>query len=334
MIKKLSAIFLVLALALSTSCSKKEPSTEESRTVSYNELGLTYTTPDEWREFEETNLYPYTYTQDGVFAVIDYSYVTEDDYDKYISREIDSLQQYLFTICKIAVVEENGISTVNVESLFSDFENIEKAASQDNFSYYVISGYNGSLDYLGEKDLANYEKMASAVPKLIESVETFPFDSTLLQTNTDKLNSIITFISKTLEGDDINSSIFAEYDLTLLNFWGTNAYPGIDEHAVLQEVYEWIEDEGLNVNIIMAVTDTPDKENEKIALKAKNDANAKFTSLVLDETLAKWVVQNINGIPTTVLVNNEAMVISDKVEGTQDAEFYKDFITYTLDNLN
>lgn len=333
MIKKITALFLVLILALSCACSKQEEE-PESRTVSYDELGLTYTTPDAWREFEETNLYPSAYSQEGIFAIIDYSYVVGSDYEKFLSREIDSLNDFLFPICKIATIEDKNEDHTNVSFLFSDFDVTEKVASQDGYSYYVLYDYNGSLDYLSESDNANYEKMEAAVPTLIESISVYPFDNTALEQNTQNTNSVITFITKTLEGENINSSVFSDYDLTLFNIWGTNAYPDIDEHAVLQEVYEWIKEENLNVNIIMAVTDTPSEENEAVALKAKNDAGATFTSIMLDQTLASWVTNNINGIPTTVLVDKDATIISDKVEGTQNAEFYKTFIKYALDNLN
>lgn len=332
MIKKITLTLLILVLALSTACSKKEEESE-SRTVSYDELGLTYTTPDAWREFEETNIYPSAYSMDGIFAVIDYSYVTADDYEKYLTREIDSLNGYLFSICKIVVIEEANTEHENVDLVFSNYDTIEKAASQKGYDYYVLYD-NNEANFLKGDDYENYEKITNAVPELVESVSVYDFDSTLLEAKTEEAGKMLTFITKTLEGEDINSSVFGEYDLTLFNIWGTNAYPQIDEHKVLQEVYEWIKNENLNVNIIMAVTDTPSPENEAVALQAKADAGAEFTSIMLDETLAKWVTNNISGVPTTVLVNNEAIIISDKIEGKQDAETYKNYISLALEELN
>ncbi len=329
MFKKALVIVLALSLALFTACGKKEE-VKESRTVSYEELGLTYTTPDLWREFETTNLYPSAYSMDDIFAIIDYSYVTKDDYEKYISRQADSIDPFLLSICKIVVIEKNKANSNNATTLFSLFGNVVKAAENNGYEYYILYNYLDTEGFLPEKDEENYKKMVEAVPELIDSVSVFDFDTTLLETNTKELGKMITFISKTLEGEDINSSVFADYDLTLLNFWGTNAYPKINEHAVLQEVYEWIEEEGLNVNIIMAVTDTPSAENEAVALQAKADAGAKFTSIMLDDTLAKWVVNNLEGIPTTVFVDNEAIIITDKTEGVKTAEEYKELITEAL----
>jgi len=334
MFKKTAVLFLSLALVLCSACSNNMKEVKESRTVSYEELGITYTTPDAWREFEATNLYPSTFAMDDVFAIIDYSYITEEDYEKYISRETDSIESLLLSICKIVVISEDNAESKNISSLFSLYNDVVKVGSNDGYEYYISYNYIGSENFLPEKDKENYNKMVAAVPELIDSVSTFDFDDTILGKNTEEASKMITFITKTLEGNDINSSVFAEHDLTLLNFWGTNAYPSINEHAVLQEVYEWIETEGLNVNIIMAVTDTPDAENEAVALKAKADANAKFTSIMLDTTLANWVINNLDGIPTTVLVDNEAMIISEKIEGVKTADEYKQIILNGLETIN
>ncbi|MBE6007891.1 MAG: hypothetical protein E7235_01685 [Lachnospiraceae bacterium] len=329
MLKKVSVLILVLSLALCSACGKKEE-VKESRTVSYEELGLTYTTPDAWREFESKNLHFSAYNMEDIFTVIDYSYITEEDYDKYLQREANSIDGFLMSICKIVVIEAKNSDSKNVNTLFSLYDDVVKAAENDGYEYYVIYNYNGKENFLPEKDTENYKKMVETVPELISSVKAFDFDDTLLAKKTEEAAKMITFITKTLEGEDINSSVFAGYDLTLLNFWGTNAYPKINEHAVLQEVYEWIEQEGLNVNIIMAVTDTPSAENESIALQAKADAGAEFTSIMLDDTLAKWVLNNLNGIPTTVFVNNEAIIISNKTEGVKTADQYKELIIEAL----
>ena len=141
MFKKITVILIALIMAFCTACGKKEE-VKESRYVSYDELGLSYTTPDAWREFETTNLYPSAYSVDGVFAIIDYSYVTEEDYEKYLSREIDSLDGTSFNICKIAVIENKGAQlSSTATTIFDDFDEVVKADSQDGYDYYVLYNY-------------------------------------------------------------------------------------------------------------------------------------------------------------------------------------------------
>ena len=339
MLKKFFIGALISVMALTAGCSKGSGDTidvteSDSRTVSYDELGLTYTTPAVWREYESTNVYPTAFTQEDIFSVIDYSYVIGDDYVRYLSGQLSSLDDDLTSICKIVILKAENEDCPNMAFMLSDYKNYEKVASQQGYDYYVLYDYDGNMDYLPDEDRANYDKLVAAVPELIESISVFEFDDTLLAARTEKANKTITFITKTLEGDDINSSVFADYDLTLVNVWGTNAYPDIDEHAVLQEVYKWIKESGLKVNIIMVVADTPSNENEIIALNAKHAANAEFTSIMPDATLAKWLTNNLEGIPTTFMVDNNAQVVSKKMLGAHDAEYYEGFITYTLETLN
>jgi len=154
MFKKTAVLFLSLALVLCSACSNNMKEVKESRTVSYEELGITYTTPDAWREFEATNLYPSTFAMDDVFAIIDYSYITEEDYEKYISRETDSIESLLLSICKIVVISEDNAESKNISSLFSLYNDVVKVGSNDGYEYYISYNYIGSENFLPEKDKA------------------------------------------------------------------------------------------------------------------------------------------------------------------------------------
>ena len=85
-----------------------------------------------------------------------------------------------------------------------------------------------------------------------------------------------------------------------------------------------------NVQLIQVVIDTPQKEAEQIAKQAKQEANADFTSIMTDETLANWIVQNLEGLPTTILVNNQAQVIGEHIQGIQSVENYMNIIESVL----
>ena len=85
----------------------------------------------------------------------------------------------------------------------------------------------------------------------------------------------VTFDTKTLEGESVSSTIFAKYDVTLLNFWQIqDSNPTINESETMQKLYEFAE-ENPNVNVIQAIVDLPeaggtDTGKQKTALEAKN----------------------------------------------------------------
>ena len=154
-------------------------------------------------------------------------------------------------------------------------------------------------------------------------METFLPDEAAVVEATIEDSKYMAFMTKTLEGELTNSTMFYEYDMTVVNFWASYCLnDGINELDTLQEYYEKLKKEHPNVNFIQIVIDTPDKTAEKLALDAYKEAGVTFTGIMPDEHLAKWIVNNLSGLPTTVFVDNKGMPRDYKVEGMQDASYY------------
>ena len=335
-------IFLIAALyvlALSGCSSSKNnssssaaESSNQSHTVELKELGLTYTTPAAWAEFETTNLYPLTIQSEGTLARIIYNYVKEEDISSMESAtDSASYQSYLTPICEIMVSPTENFSNDTLKDLTSLYENAENVSEQNGYSYYVL--YPCTANSLEGKDLENYNKMADAVPELIESISTEDFNPEDIKPiiDTDELKKYITFDTHTLEDEAINSTVFGDYDLTMVNFWGTYAVDKSNEQAVLEQVYQYclgLKDK--KVNVINVIVDTPSEENEKIVKDLKSEAGGTFTTIVMDEVLANWAVENLEGVPTTIFVNSEGKIISDQIKGAKSAQTYIDDIDYYL----
>ena len=335
-------IFLIAALSVlalsgcssnqNDSSSSATASSSQSHTVELKELGLTYTTPAAWAEFETTNLYPLTIQSEGTLARIIYNYVKEEDISSMESAtDSSSYQSYLTPICEIMVAPTENFSNDTLKALTSLYENAENVSEQNGYSYYVL--YPCTANTLEGKDLENYNKMAEAVPELIESISTEDFNPEDIKPiiDTDELKKYITFDTHTLEGEAINSTVFGDYDLTMVNFWGTYAVDKSNEQAVLEEVYQYclgLKDK--KVNVINAIVDTPSEENEKIVKELKTEAGGTFTTIVMDEVVANWAVENLEGVPTTIFVNSEGKIISDQIKGAKSAQTYIDDIEYYL----
>lgn len=336
-------IFLIAALSVlalsgcssnqNDSSSSATASSSQSHTVELKELGLTYTTPAAWAEFETTNLYPLTIQSEGTLARIIYNYVKEEDISSMESAtDSSSYQSYLTPICEIMVAPTENFSNDTLKALTSLYENAENVSEQNGYSYYVL--YPCTANTLEGKDLENYNKMAEAVPELIESISTEDFNPEDIKPiiDTDELKKYITFDTHTLEGEAINSTVFGDYDLTMVNFWGTYTYPDINETAVLAELDKQIKTmEG--VNFMQVVIDTPSEEAEELALKIKAENGAEYTSVIPDKRLASWIVNNIEGIPTTVFVNNDAVVVGEPIQGVKTLDEYLTLLNAQLETM-
>ena len=335
-------LITVLALSSLTACSDKKESApaqsevkqelsaenEESRSVHIQELGLMYVTPAQWVDYQVSSIYPETIQSEYTVARIIYNYITLEGQEVFSKADADDtsivLEDYLVPICEIAVAESKLFDSYKLRYLKNEYENGTEVSARGDYSYYLFSNATDKTN-LTAKDEEIYSLLASEenMAELEESFMTREFDPDDVKTLAESLglNEHITFSTQTLEGKKITSQCFGDYDVTLINFWGTYALENCNEQADLQAVYDHYKKQG-NVQVINAVIDTPAAEAEKLALELKKEAGGKFTSIMLDELLANWVTTNLEGVPTTILVDSEGKIVSDQIKGAKGADFY------------
>ncbi|MGN1231478.1 MAG: TlpA family protein disulfide reductase, partial [Anaerotignum sp.] len=133
----------------------------------------------------------------------------------------------------------------------------------------------------------------------------------------------LNFISNTLEGDPITTAVFYDYDMTVVNFWASYCEEeGINELDTLQAFYKDLQKKYPNVNFIQVVIDTPGEKAEKVVADAYKKAGVTFTGIMPDQNLAGWIMNNLNGLPTTIFVDSKGKPAELKIEGIQDASYY------------
>lgn len=354
--KKLIYILLSLTIASSafTGCAKKDDSTPsdsqqleassqisadnaQSRAVSLEDIGLYYVTPASWAEYQKTNIYPRTVTSDGTVARVIYNYVKSDDLEKLNSADVteDELNSMLTPICEITVAEIGNFNSGVLKYISDAYNASLDAATQGDYKYVIYYGAADADAKLSGDDLDVYNMLSSEdnITELADSLFTKEFNPEDVKTVAETLgvDGYITFDTKTLEGDTVKSQIFGDYDVTLVNFWGTYAQDKSNEQADLEKVYEtFASDNDHKVNVINAIVDTPDETTENTAKQLKQAAGGKFTSIVMDETLATWAKENLEGVPTTVLVDNTGKIVSDQIKGAKGADYYIDVINKYL----
>ena len=76
-----------------------------------------------------------------------------------------------------------------------------------------------------KNDIYNMLSSEDNITELADSLFTKEFNPEDVKTVAETLgvDGYITFDTKTLEGDSVKSQIFGDYDVTLVNFWGTYA---------------------------------------------------------------------------------------------------------------
>ena len=140
------------------------------------------------------------------------------------------------------------------------------------------------------------------------------------------------FSTTDLEGNTLDQSILADYDLTMVNVWATFCGPCIEEMPALGELAAEYADKG--VQIIGLVSDALDSDGAisdsqvGTAKEIVSQTDAGYPHLLPSEDLY-GVLSQIYAVPTTFFVDSEGAQVGEAIVTAQSKE---DWIT-TIDSM-
>lgn len=124
------------------------------------------------------------------------------------------------------------------------------------------------------------------------------------------------FTGKDLDGNDVDSSIFSQNTVTLVNFWFSGCSPCVEELPALNELNEALKEKGGAV--IGINTDTLDGNADMIdeAKKILEEQGAAYQNIYFDsDSDAGEYATSIMAFPTTVLVDSNGNIIGEPILG-------------------
>ncbi len=341
--KQTLVLLLMFTMLLPFSGCGKEETTAEQPTqeiqteIHLEECGLAYTIPEAWATMENCNLIPSTSIDPNseIYAKILYQYTPDENMDALndITSDIP-IEELMTPIVELLVVKEEYLDTEAVDTEFARFRKMEVLPAKKEFNFYLLTDYADGIDHFSKDAQAVYRKLEESLPALKESIETFVPDEESVIAAIEENSKYLNFITNTLEGDPITSAVFYDYDMTVVNFWASYCYPDINELDTLQTFYQNLQKKHPNVNFLQVVIDTPGEEAEETIAKAYKEAGADFTAIMPDQNLAKWIMENLNGLPTTIFVDSTGKPLDLKIEGIQDAAYYMETTESMLETIN
>lgn len=138
-------------------------------------------------------------------------------------------------------------------------------------------------------------------------------------------SAFVSFEGVDFSGNDVSNDIFMENELTLINVWGTNCGPCLDEIPYLQELNDELADEGFQV--IGFLTGGESYKEEGVEILDMLDAD--YMNLIIpEEVFSKLGIQYI---PTSFLVDKEGKVVEKRIVGALTKEAYLEKINKYLE---
>ena len=112
-----------------------------------------------------------------------------------------------------------------------------------------------------------------------------------------------------LDGNEVDESVFANYDLTMINLWGTFCGPCLQEMPDLGEIADEYKDKGFQIVGICtdAVgndgTSLPDVVSE--AKEIAEETGADYLHILPTGEIFTDLLPRVSGVPTTIFVDRE-----------------------------
>ena len=141
------------------------------------------------------------------------------------------------------------------------------------------------------------------------------------------------FEGKDFDGNDVDQTLFAENDVTVLNFWFNGCSACVNEMPGLEKFNEKLREKGaeiVGVNVQIAQDEEALEEAKEIL--SKQGVTYKNIYITGGDDAEKYV-GNIFSFPTTILVDKSGKIIGSQIVGAIDGEKRMQAILDVIDNI-
>lgn len=119
-----------------------------------------------------------------------------------------------------------------------------------------------------------------------------------------------------MEGNQVTSDIFADYDATIVNFWNNGCGTCIAEMPELEELYQDFQER--NINLIGVGTDSGESDEQlETAREILREKGVTYTNISPDPEggFYKDFIADIFTYPTTYIVDSEGNIVGADIVG-------------------
>ncbi len=328
--------------------TKKTETVQDDTVRRFEDSGIEFSLPNKWKNKEE-NIDAYANApEENIEGQVIVSFIpyetmekarklndesskspeTDKEKIKKAAAEIMDLTKEFKELWTAVSIDKSKTEGKIQKDLFSKYENKDLIGKEGNLEFYLLYNNKPDTSGLSEKSKKDYEELYGEIKNFKSLIKTFkpvPEKEKLSKYNK------FEFKTKTLDGREIDSSIFKDNKLTMINIWATYCGPCIEEMSDIQKLYEEVKDE--NINVIGLISDTPDADNEELAKKILSKKGVKFDNIIPDEKIMNNMLKDISGVPTTFFVDSEGNIIGEFVIGSKNKDGYMKEIQDRLKNI-
>lgn len=229
--------------------------------------------------------------------------------------------------------KENAIMEENLElwqKLFAAMnEKRDEIPDESNYGAYLLAALDLVKDQFTEDELKTLTEGSEQIRDLEDQIQPLQEQYAALQPAGDGENggmndavpTFPTFTGKDLDGNDVDSSIFSQNAVTVVNFWFSGCKPCVDEMDDLDALNQRIKEQGGEVIGVNTETLDGNADNIATAKKILESAGASFRNVYFDpDSEAGKFALGIMAFPTTYVVDRQGNIVGEPIMGGIDQE--------------
>ena len=219
--------------------------------------------------------------------------------------------------------EENAILAQDKELWEKVFASMSKNVSDDtlssNYGDVLLAAVEGIKDELSDEEYQTLKGHAQKIHDLEEEISALPTEEAAPSQAAAGENAFPQFEGKDLDGNPVDSSLFANNAFTVINFWFSGCKPCVGEMKELEELSKTIREQG--GELIGINTETLDGNADAIATAKKilESKGVTYRNIYFDSSseAAKFAL-NIMAFPTTYVFDRNGNVVGEPLLGGID----------------
>lgn len=187
---------------------------------------------------------------------------------------------------------------------FTYFAPAEVLGTNEGYTY-IVSIPDLDDGTLNATEAADYHNCKEYMKTVRDNLTFIPVESG---------NRMPTFTTKDIDGSEVDSSIFSEKKLTVVNVWGTFCGPCIRE---MPDLADWAREMGDDIQLIGIVGDINgenDTQHIELAQTIAQKANVEFINLIPNNDFNEFMA-TIVAFPTTFFVDQNGDIVGEPIIG-------------------
>ena len=340
MIQTAMTLILALAMCIIPMCAPAETAAEPE-TITFSATGVEMELPAVFTETEggvipayDMELVPGIYIAGMTYyAFPEEKYTELKEKQELTNEEIEFLTERMADILWVFCIE-NGKSADDIRTVLTNLDapvsDLREIGAAGDYRFFISAGPQA---YVALRFGAKYRKEYNALVKACDDTDWIRFFEPERPRTTAEEGSTVTFGTVDLAGNPVNSAeLFSQYELTMVNLWGTFCGPCKQEMPGLETLYQAMKER--NIAVIGVVVDIAGPDDRELIEEAEEIAartGVTYPNLLpwdgIDTSMPSMY------IPTTYFVDPEGHIVGEAAVGARGPEAYESLIEEALEKI-